>query len=80
MKQLSFSEYAELKRVERAAWGRTTQAADKCLLGRAPVKWDHPKAQEDLRLVAGWCGCRKCYHVIFDCTVDYRKVLTNGKT
>ncbi len=76
MKQLTLGEYYALSVSEKAAFLGDGYHKPKCLMTVAPGKWNHPEARNQVRLVAAWCNCEKCYNTLF----DYFKGYPNGQT
>ncbi len=76
MKQLTFGDYCQLTLSERKIFREEGYLKPKCLRAVAPGKWNHQDAQTQVRLVAAWCNCEKCYAVLF----NYFKGYPNGKT
>ncbi len=75
VKQLSFGEYEKLSAIERSEWHELGYHTPKCLRAVAPGKWNHQDHQYQIRLVAAWCNCEKCYAVLF----NYFKGYPNGR-
>ncbi len=74
VKQLTLGEFHALDDVNRTTFFEKGYHKPKCLLTVAPGKWKHPDAQVQVRLVAAWCNCERCYSVLF----NYYKGFPNG--